>query len=98
MSEDQEKANVTQIFKKVKEDTKNYRPVSFTSVSSKVMEQLILETISRHIKYKKIIRNSHHGSTVRVTRKWHRLPRKAVKSPSLEIVKSCLDMILGNSL
>jgi len=29
---------------------------------------------------------------------WHRLPRKVVESPSLEIFKSCLDMVLGNWL
>ncbi|GAB0184086.1 hypothetical protein GRJ2_000873900 [Grus japonensis] len=33
---------------------------------------------------------------VRVTENWHRLPREAADSPSLEIFKSCLDMVLGN--
>ncbi|KFQ58288.1 hypothetical protein N334_05658, partial [Pelecanus crispus] len=33
---------------------------------------------------------------VRVTECWHRLPRKVVESPSLEIFKSHLDMVLGN--
>ncbi|KAK4827464.1 LOW QUALITY PROTEIN: hypothetical protein QYF61_018257, partial [Mycteria americana] len=36
--------------------------------------------------------------TVRVTERWHRLPREAVESPSLEIFKSRLDMVLGNWL
>jgi len=33
---------------------------------------------------------------VRVTKHWHRLPREDVKSPSPEILKSHLDMVLGN--
>ncbi|KFQ87900.1 hypothetical protein N337_08700, partial [Phoenicopterus ruber ruber] len=37
-----------------------------------------------------------HFFTVRVTELWHRLPREAVESPSLEIFKSHLDVVLGN--
>ena len=29
--------------------------------------------------------------TVRVAEHWNRLPREAVESPSMEIIKSCLD-------
>ncbi|KAK4833028.1 hypothetical protein QYF61_027410 [Mycteria americana] len=39
-----------------------------------------------------------HFVTVRVTEHQHRLPRKVVESPSLEILKSCLDTVLGNLL
>ena len=35
---------------------------------------------------------------VRVTEHWHRLPREVVESPSLDIFKSHLDMVLGNQL
>ncbi|KFV88487.1 hypothetical protein N308_06475, partial [Struthio camelus australis] len=35
---------------------------------------------------------------VGVTEHWHRLPREVVESPSLEIFKSRLDVVLGNLL
>ncbi|KFP56976.1 RNA-directed DNA polymerase from mobile element jockey, partial [Cathartes aura] len=53
---DWRKARVTPIFKKGKKnDLGNYRLVSLTSMLGKVVEQLMLETVSRHIKDKEII-------------------------------------------
>ena len=53
----------------------------------------------RNLKHKRIPLNSRkHFFAVRVIKHWHRLPREAVESPSLEILKSHLDMILGNWL
>ncbi|KGL79505.1 RNA-directed DNA polymerase from mobile element jockey, partial [Tinamus guttatus] len=54
--EDWKKANVTPVFKKgKKEEPGNYRLVSLTSVPGKVMEQLILAIVSRHMEDKKVL-------------------------------------------
>jgi len=39
-----------------------------------------------------------HFCTVRTIKHWHKLPREVVESPFSEILKNCLDTVLGNLL
>lgn len=65
MPDDQNKASVTLVFKKGKKEYPgNYMPVSFTSILGKVMEELILDTSSKHWKDKKVAMSSQLGFTV----------------------------------
>jgi hypothetical protein len=54
--------NVIPIFKKgSKKVPGNYRPISLTCICCKVMESLLKEDITQHLKRNKILKDTQHG-------------------------------------
>ena len=65
VSEDWRIGNDAPVFKKgKKDDPGNYMPVSFTDIPGKVIEQLVLDAISKQLEEKMIIRSSQHEFTM----------------------------------
>jgi hypothetical protein len=60
--EDWKQANVTPIFKKGnKQLPNNYRPISLTSISSKIMERLLKVRITNHLNEQHLMNDTQHG-------------------------------------
>ena len=62
LPDDSKKAIVTQLFKKGdRSSASNYRPISLTSVCSKIMEYILYTQIMHHVAKFDILHDSQHG-------------------------------------
>jgi hypothetical protein len=91
--EDWRTANVTPVFKKgAKTDPGNYRPVSLTSVSCRLMESIVKDDIVAHLEKYKLIRTSQHGfmrgklCTSNLLSFFEDVTREADKGESIDII------------
>ena len=82
--QDWKDAHVTPIFKKgIKSSPGNYRPVSLTSIISKLMESLIKDAVMKHLLENNLIRNSQHGF----------MPKKSCLTNLLEFLETMTENI-----